>query len=660
MLAVSASSRITGVVVVSADVFKQATPMKRRQLSDEHRRVLVDGSGILPGLVSSRGYYSLKSVAIKMLVGEQVIADFALQAEAWMGIPIYRPDGSYYGDIIRLFEGPEGKPKYIWPKGQSQVIDIHPDMRGRLSSPDRPIIFTEGIKKGDAILSRALAEGVDIIPISLNGCWGWTAQTTQGSMASPDFRDLSMTKRLVYVNSDSDFRTNNDVRAGWSQAALYFSTKTEEKTKTLLVITPPNGVDKQGADDYFRAGGSLTDLLSYAMTPQLALLDRQTSDEDLPRPVAFRTGIEVFHSAPEQVPYLMEPLLSVGSINLLAGHSGTYKTWHCLSLMLDGAFGYSWTDHPGTKVPMEPFTSIYLNKEMAGAMLDVRLKQLAKAARYTDHPDFARILAERIIIVEEAEIDLANPIQRERIEELISDTGAEMIFLDSFSMCWTGDENSASEVAQFFMQMREITERTSVTWGLVHHLVKPQGSSKNASPASKFAVRGSGQIIQQADAALLFAPLDREKPNDPPSISITHVKTRTTAEMPTWVSTFTDNDGLFSALTYKGALAERRASEYLSSHGDPAKFAAWVRSALESMPVMSHGASGLRTKNLLALLQASWPDKKAKAPSESTIRRQLDNMVMNGDIEVLETNKRVGDLYRLANIPIIGSEFEEE
>lgn len=645
---------------MSADVFLHASPMRRRSLSDEHRQHLVDGSNILPGIVKARGYYTVKSAAIKILVSENVLKRYALSAKSWLGIPIFRPDGQYYGDVIRLFGVAEGVSKYIWPTGQSQVADIHPAMRNQLDNPAYSLFLTEGIKKSDAALSRAQQEGLKILPIAVNGCWGWVAKTTAGSQACPDFRDIPVNKRTIYVNSDSDFRTNDNVRRGWSEAALYFSSKTDDKAKSLVTITPAYGTEKQGADDYFRRGGSLQSLLEIAETPRLALLDVQVADVEPPKAIAFRTGIEVIRAAPEMLPYLMEPIMPQGSIILMAGHSGSYKTWHMMNLMLDGAFGCSWTDHPGIRTPAEQFTSIYVNKEMSRSMWDMRLKQLAKAKRYTDNPDFENILDKHVILVEEADLDLAHENHRTRLVDLISGLGAAMVFLDSFSMCWTGDENSAQEVGEFFVQLRGIIERTGVTIGLVHHLVKP-GTTGKSHTSSKFSIRGSGQIVQQADSALLFAQLERDAASNKPLISITHTKTRTTAEMPTWLTEFDDHDGLTVTLTYMGPLAERKAAAYVASHGDPAKFAEWVTAALESMPVMHHPhGSGLRTRQLVLLLQHSWPDKTREAPSDSTVRRQIDQMVANGQLEMLETSRKFGDLYRLPPQLLVDTELHDE
>jgi hypothetical protein len=61
--------------------------------------------------------------------------------------------------------------------------------------------------------------------------------------------------------------------------------------------------------------------------------------------------------------------------------------------------------------------------------------------------------------------------------------------------------------------------------------------------------------------------------------------------------------------------------------------------------------SGLRSTQLIKLLQAAWPVETKPAPSPSTLRRRLDAMVESADMEMLEGNKRLGDLFRLTEDP---------
>lgn len=640
-----------------SDKYKQATPYKTRTLQKAHKQTLVTGSSILPGVVRERAYYSLKESNVRVLVSQGVVPAYVLRAESWMGIPIYRPDGRHHGDIIRLFKGPASAPKYVWPAGQRNAMDIHPLAWDLIDKPDVPLVFVEGVKKEDSVLSQAIAEGIEIIPIGLNGAWGWKISTDGGSLVSPDLLDLPLHKRQCYIIGDSDYRSNDLVRQGFDGLSTYLSSKKdsqdENRAKVLLVAVPPSGVGKQGADDYFVSGGSLASLLSLGVTPRYFAIASKEQEEQ--KPVAYESGLTMFNTALEKVPHMVEPILPEGSILLLAGHSGSYKTWHAIKLMLDGAFGFSWTDHPGLGQPGKAFKSIYVNKEMSGAMMKTRLRQLAKDPKYAGVPDWHNILDKNIFCVQEPEMNLAEPIHRARLEAFISEVGAQLIILDSFSMCWTGDENKANEVADFYMHLRGITERTGVCWGLVHHLVKPQG--RKDSP-DKHTVRGSGQIVQQADSILLFTLYEEDEAKKPSNtavkeIIVTHTKTRTSMEMDSWMTTFDVGDGLFYSLRYIGLLKDRRASEYTRSHGSSIKFEKWAKTALARMPAMLPTGSGLRTKQLSVLLTAAWPELDGeKAPSDSTIQRQIKIMADTGDLEMLDVNKKLGNLYRWKTFPV--------
>src|SRR5262249_59198657 len=57
--------------------------------------------------------------------------------------------------------------KYELPGGSRSVLDVHPEARAWLADPQRPIIITEGIRKGDSAVSQGLA------CIALLGVWNW-------------------------------------------------------------------------------------------------------------------------------------------------------------------------------------------------------------------------------------------------------------------------------------------------------------------------------------------------------------------------------------------------------------------------------------------------------------------------------------------------------
>lgn len=631
------------MVLTPVGVWEDVCPVDEREISGEHLRILTDESAIDLDVILGRGYYTLSREQVTELVNLEVVGSYTLDATGWMAIPIWRPDGTKHGEMIRLF-GSKQKQKYVWPSATRLCFDVHPDLLPYVHDPEYDIAFTEGVKKADAIQSSARREGKKLLTIAVNGCWGWRSKINGRSIASTDFQDIAWEDRRTFVISDSDYRSNDDVARGWDACVQYISGKTGNH-RTFLVVTPPEGTDKQGADDYLARGRTLDSLLGQAQTLKHAEQDRDTEQA----PLKLKTGGQLMREAGVKIPYLLSPFLPEQSILLMAGHTGTFKTWAMLSMALDGAFGKTWQDHPKLKPDMGPFTTLYVNKEMSGIILGQRLRLLAAAKRYTDVPGWEEIIDERVIFVDEAALDLHVANQRDRLEDAIMSTGARFTVLDSLSMSWHGDENSASDVGAFFADLRGITERSQTAWGLIHHLLKPSSAHLKKGDPMTAAIRGSGQLTQQADVALMLAhyTADSERIGESEKlITMTHAKARTDVEMASWVARFSINDGLFASFDYLCSLVDAKAKAYSKTPEIESKLGDWMLEEAKLMPFMASTSSGIRSKQLMALWQHAWTVDE-KIPSDSTLRRQLEKLVEAGQIVVVERNKRMGDLYQL-------------
>jgi hypothetical protein len=646
----------------SVDVWEDVAPSSSRMLLPAHRDILEINSKIDRDIVDDRGYYSLTKDQITKLVQLEVVAPATMRAESWLALPIWRPDTKKHGEVIRLFGG-DAKFKYVWPTGLRLAFDVHPECWDLLDDTNIPVMFTEGIKKADAILSAARREGTPLVVVAVNGCDGWKAKVAGSSIASPDFLDIPWEDRRVYVNSDSDYRTNNRVSSGWNGCATYVSSKTGEH-RTFLVVTPPHGTEKQGADDFLVRGRTLGDLLEVAQSPERAILD----DSGQRPPLKIKNGRQLIVEAGDKIPHLLTPIIPDRSIVLVAGHSGTFKTWNLLGLALDSSFGLPWFGHPDLKVEEGSLTSLYVNKEMAGLILGQRLKTLARNERYTVLADYDETIQNRLLFSHEPDLDMNREDQRDRLEDAIISTGSRVVILDSLSMSWHGDENSASEVGDFYSALRGIIERTGCTFILLHHLLKPPGGKPlKQDNISQFSIRGSGQLYQQADACLLmclYSTGSSLQADDEKLVAVHHIKARTSVELPSWVIKFETHDGPFTSLTYLCKLSEAKARDYAESGGDVSKLKAWILEECLAMPAMLPGPGnpGFRFKHLATLLQQAWniPDKQA--PSDSTLRRQFEEMVKSGRLVLLEESKRHGNLYRLAedSEPDPGEKIESE
>jgi hypothetical protein len=276
------------------------------------------------------------------------------------------------------------------------------------------------------------------------------------------------------------------------------------------------------------------------------------------------------------------------------------------------------------------------------------LKTLARAKKYREVTNYETIITDRLIFADDAQIDLQRPDQQERLTEAILECGANFVMLDSLSMCWYGDENSASEVGRFFGQLRLIIENTGCAFGIILHFNKPQGGSRKLP--LQFQIRGSSQLYNQADAALIFQSYDPDGQHAPDErlVSISHAKARTSIELPAWLSRFSTNDGDYTSMDYTGKLSEAKALEYRSSHGDSDKLGEWMQTVMWDMPMMQPAGPGLRTPALLALLTSSWPlDEGKSPPSDNNLRRQINTLAGAGVLEIIDDNRRLGHLYRL-------------
>lgn len=630
---------------MSKDPWEQASPLAKRELRDEHAAILIDESGISEDVVTGRGYYSPTRLAIKKLVDLKVYPDNISRAKSWIAIPVIRPDGDKHCEILRLV-GATGRMKYVWPTGYRNALDVHPDNQEKILSHS-PLLYVEGIRKADAVYTAALRENIDVAVVAVNGCWGWHAKTEFGAIPVPDLQDIPMAKRWVGVVPDSDYRTNDNVRGGWSGLATYLSGKTGE-AKAFLVIPPPNGFDKQGADDFLVNGGTLHDLIGLATTPRQALLDAPMEER---RPMVLVSGLELIRRAADKVPHRIEPILPERSIVVMAGHSGTLKTWHALSLILDTAFGKMWLEHPEFKSDGQQIRCMYINREMGGALFESRLKIMARNPRYTDVADWENVLASNVWSPDQmGDFDLAKQETRDSLEDALQDNKISFVILDSLSMCWpSGDESSNSEVGQLYAQLRSITERTGVIWLIIHHTLKPTNTRKKDH--LMFSVRGAGQIVQQADTAMLLTPNESPDPAKR-EVIVRFLKTRTDSEPPAFISGLLDNDGKFISLSFISMANEAKANAVVSSGGYLAKekLKEWILTELPGMPAMSPGGPGIRTKQLVQLLRMAWPLASQQPPSEQAIQKAVLEMGVEGTLDLVEENKSSGNRYRSKDI----------
>jgi Domain of unknown function (DUF3854) len=175
-------------------------------LSDNHRKMLEQDSAINPEVIEARG---CKTVTTK---AELATLGFSKSQQNVPGLllPLHGVNGGIVGYQLRPDQpriGDKGKTvKYETPKGSRMVLDVHPFARAKLSDPKEPLFITEGIKKGDALVSH------DLCAIALIGVWNFRGTNEHGGKTVlADWEYIALNGRKVYIVFDSDVMEKKEV-----------------------------------------------------------------------------------------------------------------------------------------------------------------------------------------------------------------------------------------------------------------------------------------------------------------------------------------------------------------------------------------------------------------------------------------------------------------
>jgi Domain of unknown function (DUF3854) len=240
------------------------------RLSPAHKRMLFEESAIGARVAVKRGYRTVPSKAELEGLG----FGRAQRSVPALLMPIHGPAGEIVLYQSRPDEpriGKRGKPiKYETPSGAGVALDVHPFSRERLGDPTTPLFVTEGLKKGDALVSR------DMCAVALIGVWNWRGTNEHGGKtALAEWEYVALNGREVYIVFDSDVMEKREVHAALSRLKEFLERR-GARVRLIYLLAGEGGL-KQGVDDYLASGHTVGELLEHA-TPEL----RQPPDEDGP------------------------------------------------------------------------------------------------------------------------------------------------------------------------------------------------------------------------------------------------------------------------------------------------------------------------------------------------------------------------------------------
>lgn len=172
-------------------------------------------------------------------------------------IPLYDVDGQNGFFQTRLDVPRDKDNRYRTPKGQRNILDVHPRCRKQLGDPKVPLIFTEGSRKADAAVSKGLCA------ISLTGVCNWRTKNKDGGITVlADFGSIAWNGRIVLIIFDSDAATNPNVDR---ERKRLREELIRRKAKPWFVNLPPSlDGSKVGLDDWFAKGHTAEELMELA------------------------------------------------------------------------------------------------------------------------------------------------------------------------------------------------------------------------------------------------------------------------------------------------------------------------------------------------------------------------------------------------------------
>lgn len=235
-------------------------------LSQTHQQQLT-ASAINPAIIAERGYETLADMArLAQLDGH--LANYQRRLPA-LAIPHYKL-GQRYTLVIRpdqprehrTDDGTTKPVKYEWGAGLPLIVDMLPRFRDALKDTAIDIWITEGAKKADALASL----GVSLVPLNLNGVWGWSRKDADGrKQLLPEFNEIALKGRRVVLAFDSDSAVNSHV-----QQALEALVKELRKRGAIagLLQMPHSEAQKLGVDDAISQGWSFEQLAAAVAWPE--------------------------------------------------------------------------------------------------------------------------------------------------------------------------------------------------------------------------------------------------------------------------------------------------------------------------------------------------------------------------------------------------------
>ena len=235
-----------------------------------------------------------------------------------------------------------------------------------------------------------------------------------------------------------------------------------------------------------------------------------------------------FFAKQDPINWIVDGLVSAGSVNVFFGEPGCGKTWALLDLAICAANGTPWLDMATIPGPV-----LIVDEESGERRLSSRMGEVLRG-----HDAGIKT---PIMAVSLAAFDVGNKEDYVELYNLIINTKARLVIIDALADIMPGrDENAVKDTQPIFISLRKIAEETQAAIIVIHH------NNKKGDYRGSSAIKGAIDLL-----------LSVEKKNDSNNMMFKTEKARDTLAR-TFSATMNFDSGKFWLTTseYEKTTAE--------------------------------------------------------------------------------------------------------
>ena len=182
------------------------------------------------------------------------------------------------------------------------------------------------------------------------------------------------------------------------------------------------------------------------------------------------------------IEWIVDGLISAGSVNVFYGEGGSKKTWALLDMAISVARGESWLN-----LTTQAGGVLVIDEESGRRRITRRIGEVLRGHNAdSDTP---------VYCVSLAAFDFGNPNDIGELYNLIVSTKARLIIIDALADVMPGrDENAVKDVQPVFLSLRRIAEDTQAAIILIHH------SNKGGNYRGSTAIKGALDLLVSVES----------------------------------------------------------------------------------------------------------------------------------------------------------------